>query len=549
MARRGPPAHRDHAPVRWLPEVVAALFIAMASRGRRHSADHSGAIIQAAEYVRMSTDHQQYSTENQHDAIQRFADAHGIIIVRSFIDAGKSGVGIQGRDALQDLLRTVESGQAEFSTILVYDVSRWGRFQEPDEGAYYEFRCVRANITVQYCAEQFPTDNAPMSAVMKSLKRAMAGEYSRDLSAKVFAGQCRLITLGYRQGGTPGYGLRRQLLDQHGQPKAILSRGERKSFQLERVILTPGPETEVMTVRRIYDLFTVGLLSEAQISTLLNNEGVPAEAGRMWTRGIVHELLTNEKYIGNNLYNRTSTKLQRSRVVNTPAEWVRCNNASRSVIDAEIFAKAQEIINLRDHRYTDEELLQLLRDLLQQHGMLSGLIINEAADMPSTATYAHRFQSLRRAYELIGYTPARNYAYLAINRALRVFHNEHVAHITNELTAVGATVHRDQATDILTVNEEFTMSVSLARCRELHEGEYRWVIRFDTSLDPDITVGVRMAPGNTSILDYYLFPSMDVLSDHCRLAVQNGFVLDVYRATFLTPLINLARVTFLPEAA
>jgi hypothetical protein len=76
-----------------------------------------------------------------------------------------------------------------------------------------------------------------MSAVMKSLKRAMAGEYSRELSTKVFAGQCRLITLGYRQGGTPGYGLRRQLLDQHGQPKVILAPGERKSFQLERVIL------------------------------------------------------------------------------------------------------------------------------------------------------------------------------------------------------------------------------------------------------------------------------------------------------------------------
>src|SRR5713101_4639718 len=251
MARRGPPAHRDHAPVRWLPEVVAVLFFAMASRVRRYSADQPGAIIQAAEYVRMSTDHQQYSTENQHDAIQRFADAHGIIIVRSFIDAGKSGVGIQGRDALQDLLRTVESGQADFSTILGYGVSRLGRFQEPDEGAYYEFRCVRANITVQYCAEHFPTDNAPMSAVMKSLKRAMAGEYSRELSAKVFAGQCRLITLGYRQGGTPGYGLRRLLLDQQGQPKTLLARGERKSFQLERVILTPGPSEEVATVRRV----------------------------------------------------------------------------------------------------------------------------------------------------------------------------------------------------------------------------------------------------------------------------------------------------------
>ncbi len=296
----------------------------------------------------MSTDLQQYSTENQQAAIQRFADTRGIIIVRSFIDAGKSGVGIQGRDALQDLLRTVESGQADFSTILVYDVSRWGRFQQPDEGAYYEFRCIRANITVQYCAEQFPTDNAPMSAVMKSLKRAMAGEYSRELSAKVFAGQCRLITLGYRQGGIAGYGLRRQLLDQHGQPKAILARGERKSFQLERVILAPGPDLEIATVRRVYHLFTVEQRTEAQIATILNNDGILAESARPWTRGTVHELLTNEKYIGNNLYNRTSTKLQRPRVVNKPENWVRCNGAYQPIIDADIFATAQQIINERD---------------------------------------------------------------------------------------------------------------------------------------------------------------------------------------------------------
>lgn len=125
-----PVCHRDRA--------LVGIIIVMAQR-RHHAVDNTGVLVQAVEYVRMSTDHQQYSTENQHDAIQRFADA--------------SGVGIQGRDALQDLLRTVESGQANFSTILVYDVSRWGRFQEPDEGAYYEFRCIRANITVQYCAE------------------------------------------------------------------------------------------------------------------------------------------------------------------------------------------------------------------------------------------------------------------------------------------------------------------------------------------------------------------------------------------------------------
>ena len=300
----------------------------MALRERRHSADSSGGVIQAAEYVRMSTDHQQYSTENQRAAIRRFADAHGIAIVRSFVDDGKSGVAIKRRYGLQDLLRTVESGQAEFTTIIVYDVTRWGRFQEPDEGAYYEFRCVLANIRVQYCAEQFPTDNAPMTAVMKSLKRAMAGEYSRELSAKVFAGQCRLSTLGYRQGGTPGYGLRRQLLDQHGQPKAILQRGERKSFQLERVILTPGPEAEVATVRRIYHLFTVDhLIRKAKSPNSIKQGGHPCgrRAG-LWTRATIRELLTNEKYIGNNLWTTaTSTKLQSSRVTerSQPSGYIR----------------------------------------------------------------------------------------------------------------------------------------------------------------------------------------------------------------------------------
>ncbi len=549
MARQGQPAFYSVVLARLLLAAVAAFIVPMALRARRDLADTPGSAARAAEYVRMSTDHQQYSTENQHAAIKRFADAHGIVIVRSFIDAGKSGVGIQGRDALQDLLRVVESGQADFTTILVYDVSRWGRFQEPDEGAYYEFRCIRANIRVQYCAEQFPTDNAPMSAVMKSLKRAMAGEYSRELSTKVFAGQCRLITLGFRQGGTPGYGLRRQLLDQHGQPKAILQRGERKSFQMDRVILTPGPEVEVATVRQIYRVFTVDRLTEVQIATMLNSEGIPGEAGRPWTRGIVHELLTNEKYIGNNIYNRTSTKLLRPRVLNNPDQWVRCDGAYKPIVDAEIFATAQQIIADRDRHYTDEELLNCLRELLQKRGVLSGIIINEAADMPSAATYRHRFQNLRRAYELVGYTPRRDYSYLAINRALRVFHQEHIAQIISQLLGAGAHIRRDPINDLLTINDEFTAGLSMARCREVRETDYRWIVRFDTSLNPDITIAARMAPGNTSILDYYLFPSMDVLSSRCRLAQDNGFVLDVYRTTDLSPLIRVARTIFLPEVA
>ena len=175
-------------------------------------------LVPAAEYVRMSTEHQRYSTDNQQTAIQRYAEKRGYRIVRTFADEGKSGLRLDGRDALKQLLREVESKTAEFKAILVYDVSRWGRFQDADESAYYEYLCKRTGIEVHYCAEQFENDGGPTSTIIKSVKRAMAGEYSRELSTKVFKGQCRLIELGYRQGGAPGYGLRRMMIDQASAP-------------------------------------------------------------------------------------------------------------------------------------------------------------------------------------------------------------------------------------------------------------------------------------------------------------------------------------------
>ena len=115
----------------------------------------SGQLFPAAQYLRMSTDHQQYSLLNQSAAIALYAAAHNIGIVQSFVDEGKSGTSIKRRDGLQELLRIVESGRADFQRVLIYDVSRWGRFPDSDEAAHYEFICKCAGIAVSYCAEQF----------------------------------------------------------------------------------------------------------------------------------------------------------------------------------------------------------------------------------------------------------------------------------------------------------------------------------------------------------------------------------------------------------
>ena len=173
----------------------------------------------------MSTELQKYSTENQSIAIRLYAEQRGIEIVRTYADEGKSGLKLQGRDALRQLIEDVQAGNTDFTVVLVYDVTRWGRFQNPDESAHYEYICQQAGIAVHYCAEQFENDGRMISTVMKSIKRTMAGEYSRELSTKVFAGQSLLIGKGYRQGGPAGFGLRRTLIDEHGTIKGVLDRG------------------------------------------------------------------------------------------------------------------------------------------------------------------------------------------------------------------------------------------------------------------------------------------------------------------------------------
>jgi len=505
--------------------------------------------MRAVEYVRMSTEHQQYSTENQASKIREYATQRGIEVIRTYTDAGKSGLRIDGREALQQLLRDVESGSNEFQMILVYDVSRWGRFQDADESAYYEYRCRRAGIQVVYCAEQFENDGSPVSTIVKGVKRAMAGEYSRELSAKVFAGQCRLIELGFRQGGPAGYGLRRVLIDQHGCLKTELTRGEHKSLQTDRVILVSGPEEEVNTVNQMYRWFIDDSLVESEIAGRLNELELKTDLGRSWTRATVHEVLTNEKYIGHNVYNRTSFKLKKLRVVNTQEMWVRKENAFDPIVPSEVFYTVRGIMQARARRYTDDELIRRLRNLYQHRGFLSGLVINETEGMPSTAVYSHRFGSLLQAYQTVGFSPDRDYRYLEANRFLRLYHPEIVVQVERSIAELGGLVVRDPATDMLTLNDEFSVSLVLARCQEHGAGRYSWKIRFDTSLAPDITVAVRLDRTNRNALDYYLLPRLDFDYGRIRLKESNPIEFEAYHFDSLDYLYSMAERARVRKAA
>lgn len=483
------------------------------------------------------------------DVIREYATRRGLEIITEYSDEGKSGLNIQGRDSLGRMIRDVQNGEVKFSSILVYDVSRWGRFQDADESAYYEYICRQSGVSVHYCAEQFENDGSPVSTIVKGVKRAMAGEYSRELSSKVFQGACRLIQLGYKQGGTAGFGLRRMLIDQSGQPKGALKLGEQKSIQTDRVVLVPGPEEEVKLVRWIYQVFLDEAKTESQIAAVLNAQGTLTDFGRAWTRGTVHQVLTNEKYIGNNVYHRTSFKLKRKHVNNPPDKWIRAAGAWAGIIEPELFLRAREVILARSQKLTDAEMLEKLRVVLGQHGRISGILIDETEGLPSSAAFRHRFGTLVSAYRLIGYDSEIDYSFIEINRRLRKKHADVVASVIEQVAARGAVTRWDADTQLLHLNNELRVSIVICRHVETGAGSSRWVIRLDAGLKPDITIAVRMDAMNEGVRDYYVLPGLDMTWENLRVAEANGIYLDTYRCDTLDYFLTLTERINLEDAA
>ena len=89
------------------------------------------------------------------------------------------------------------------------------------------------------------------------------------------------------------------------------------------------------------------------------------------------------------------------------------------------------------------------------------------------------------------------------------------------IESAGGQVVIDGATDLLTLNGEFTTSVVIARCFSLPTGTHRWKVRIDASLRPDITLAIRMDHDNREALDFYLLPSIDISESRLSLTEEN----------------------------
>jgi DNA invertase Pin-like site-specific DNA recombinase len=503
--------------------------------------------LRAAQYLRMSTDHQQYSIVNQSAAIALYASAKDIVIVRSFVDSGKSGVCLKGRHALQDLIRTVQSGAADFQCILVYDVSRWGRFQDMDEAAHYEYLCKNAGIHIRYCAEQFENDNTMLAALLKNLKRMMAAEYSRELSAKVFAAQSRFARLGFNQGAPVVFGLRRLLVDSNSKAKQILNPAEHKAVQTDRVLLVPGPLEEVRTVRKIFDLCTLHRWTTLEIARDLNREMVKTRMGKEWTSSDVRRLISNPKYMGTYMWARKSHKLHAASTHNDPAQWVIARGAIEAAISPQQFKLAQSRVLMQRRKYTNEQLLTRLRRVWKKEGTLSIKVINQARFCPNAATFAYRFGRMANAYAKVGFRQNCDYDSIGEEKQRRrILERGLRTKVAEQFQGIGTQIAEDPRSGVLTLNGHLGVAVKVMHYVSYwgKRTRFGWKFKIRFSEGVQVLILACLDRTNRHIQAQYIIPKLARLEGVYWINEGADRVfLEACRADTLQPLLNSVAVS------
>ena len=360
--------------------------------------------MRVVQYVRMSSDMQKLSIENQCAANEKYARMHDMEIIDTYRDEAKSGLRIENRSGIKKLLKDVQERSKNFQAVLVYDVSRWGRFQNTDEAAYHDYHCRLHGAPIIYVAENIPNDGSPINSVWIAFMRGMAGQAVKDLSVKTRAGQARLAQLGFAIGTQAHIGLRRLIIDEHGKPRAIAVHGESKAIHTDRTIIVPGPPKEVAQARRIFRTFADSDIGITALAAQLQSEGLKTLRGELITKHSLAGMLRCEAYAGDNVWGKRKGILGgKYRTFIPRDQWIRKSGCFEAIIKPALFQRVQaKLGRLTPVRRTDAVLLDELRAAIAKGAYVTGETFRSHG-LAGRSTYEKHFGTLTKAYELAGY--------------------------------------------------------------------------------------------------------------------------------------------------
>jgi len=468
-----------------------------------------------AYYRHSAQDKQEYSVEIQQEHVRKFAADNGIEIIKEFADRGISGIAVKDRDAFNEMIQVyVEGGKEKFDFVLVFDVSRWGRFQDGDESAHYTWLCSSRGIKVIFSSMGFQKENDLFYGVYLNFERWRAARYSQELSEKVWKGCSKIASYGYWAGGMAPYGMHRLLLDEQKKPVGVLGRGEHKAIHNQRTTLTPGGEGEVNTILEIFKSFVNRNRQPSVIAAMLNDRQIPSPGGNAWSRSAVYAILRNEIYAGTMVWNKTSQKLNKKSTHNLPADWVRTEGAFEPIVPKPLFDQAQQIIQEAEERrllaLSPADMLAKLMALYLQYGTINSSLISANAEMVSPGRYVSRFKSLNMAYQAM-------FGDVIEKRK---------AEITDRVRAMVRKV--DHQDDFIVINEYASMHIQ--PCVPFPCGyEAYWSFRPDKREKVDLTLGVPLSNnGEFQVLGYAVFPRLMTFRPEVNIRSTMGDRWDLY---------------------
>ena len=287
-------------------------------------------------YVRRSTDVQEASLEDQRKSIQDYAQQNQYSIVREFCDDAISGKTVDARPGFQSLIDFARKNQNGGHTLLVYDVSRFGRFENPKEATYWEFELERHGVKVHYVTEGLSNDGSLGSYITKVVKDAEASEYIKKLSKLTKRGMRSCAERGYWISSQAPYGYQRAIVDPvTGTIEQKLARGERRAVRGKRIKLVPGEQEKIDVIKQIFDLYANHEQGLRSIADYLNRNKVSNPSGKnYWHKSTLRNILRNPAYIGT---------LALHKKEDTPS--ISTENAHEPIISKDLYQRTQDRLN------------------------------------------------------------------------------------------------------------------------------------------------------------------------------------------------------------
>ena len=276
-------------------------------------------------YARVSTVKQAEKGLSIPDQLRQMRDwskASGYIVGQEYIEPGESATDDK-RPVFQQMIAEAAQKPAPFEAIIVHSLSRF--FRDSLEFALYERKLKRAGVKIISITQQ--TSDDPSGEMARKIFSIFDEYSSKENGKHTLRAMKENARQGFSNGARPPFGYRTV------EAEALGNKGQRK----KRLALDP---VESLQVKKVFNLYLQGnggdTMGAKQIATYLNDRGQTLR-GTSWTRGRVHEVLSNRAYMGELYFNKQDNK---TRTPKPQSEWVLHN--VDPIIDKEQFEAVQQ---------------------------------------------------------------------------------------------------------------------------------------------------------------------------------------------------------------